>query len=263
MTPKQILDHPVLASRYFFPRPTRLPDPFVVSTAAGALHCHRSAPHEEGPWLLHFHGNGEVVADWLDGFTPALIDAGLNVVLGEYRGYGGSSGRPAMASMLDDALAITDALEVDPGRMVVYGRSIGSIFALHVAAHRPVAGAVIESGIADVYERLLLRLSGTDLGVDDTRLREAVDTLLDQRAKVEAFSGPMLVLHARSDGLVPPEHGVRLAAWAGDRAALELFDHGDHNTIHAFNGPRIIERVAAFAHDAVREAKPLPGSPKR
>ena len=253
MTLKAILDHPVLASRYFFPRPTAFPDPFVVSTADVTLHCSRNAPHGDGPWLLHFHGNGEVVADWLDDFAPALTRSGLNVVLGEYRGYGGSSGRPALASMLDDALAITDAINVDPGRIVVYGRSVGGIYALHVAAHRPVAGLVIESGIADVHERLLLRVSAADLGVDDARLREAVGALLDHRAKVEAFSGPMLVLHARHDMLVRPEHGVRLAQWGGDRAALELFDAGDHNTIHAFNGQRIIERVASFAHDAIRE----------
>ena len=97
-------------------------------------------------------------------------------------------------------------------------------------------------------------LRNADLCVDDARLREAVDALLDHRAKVEAFGGPRLVLHARHDTLVRPEHGIRLAEWGGDRAALELFDTGDHNTIHAFNGRRILERVAAFAHDATPEA---------
>ncbi len=253
MSPKEILDHPILASRYFFPRLTTFPDPFIVSTSDVSLHCYRNAPHDDGPWLLHFHGNGEVVADWLADFAPALIAAGLNVLLGEYPGYGGSSGRPALGSMLDDALAITDALNVDPGRIIVYGRSVGAIYALHVAAHRPVAGLVVESGIADVYERLMLRLSASDLAVDDAQLREAVDTFLDHRAKVKAFSGPMLVLHARGDTLVSPEHGMRLAEWGGERAMLELFDVGDHNTIHAFNGRRIIERVAGFAYDATHD----------
>ena len=177
------------------------------------------------------------------------------MVLGEYRGYGESSGHPALASMLDDALAVTDALGVNPGKLVVYGRSVGSIYALHVAAHRPVAGLVIESGIADVRERLVLRLSAADLGVDDARLHGAIDELLDHRAKVEAFAGPILVLHARSDVLVRPEHGARLAAWGGDRATLQVFEHGDHNTIHAFNGRRIVELVTAFVHDSVRRAR--------
>jgi len=250
MTAKEILDHPVISSRYFFPRRTPLQDPFVVSTDGVELHCHKSAPHDGGPWLLHFHGNGEVVADWLSDFTPELIRAGINVVLGEYRGYGKSSGRPALGSMLDDALAITDALGVDPGRLVVYGRSVGSMYALHVAAHRDVAGLVIESGIADVRERLLLRLDAADLGVDDAQLDAAVKALLDHRAKVSSFAGPMLVLHARHDVLVPPEHGVRLAEWGADRATLELFERGDHNTIHLFNAQKIVERVAAFVHDS-------------
>lgn len=90
------------------------------------------------------------------------------------------------------------------------------------------------------------------MGVDDGKLRGAVAALLDHRAKVEAFAGPMLVLHARSDVLVRPENGARLAAWGGERATLEVFEHGDHNSIHAFNGPRIVELVAAFVHDSVR-----------
>ncbi|KIG16547.1 temperature sensitive supressor-like protein [Enhygromyxa salina] len=249
MTPKEILDHPVVAARCFFPRRARLEDPFVVLNAGVALHCHRSATHEHGPWLLHFHGNGEVVADWLPGFTPGLVDAGLNVVLGEYRGYGGSSGSPALASMLDDALAITDALGVDPGALVVYGRSVGTIYALHVAAHRPVAGLVIESGIADVRERLALRLRAEELGVDDAQLQAAVDALLNHRAKVQAFRGRMLVLHAQGDVLVRPDHAVQLAEWGGARASLQLFERGNHNTIHAFNGDQIIETVAGFVHE--------------
>ena len=80
----------------------------------------------------------------MPGFTPALVAAGVNVALGEYRGSGGSSGESALASMLDDALAITDALGVEPSRLVVYGRSVGSIYALHVAAHRGVADQVVD-----------------------------------------------------------------------------------------------------------------------
>lgn len=249
MTPKQILDHPVVAARCLFPRRARLQDPFVVLNGGVALHCYRSATHDQGPWLLHFHGNGEIASDWLPGFTPGLVDAGLNVVLGEYRGYGGSSGSPALASMLDDALAITDALGVDPGALVVYGRSLGSIYALHVSAHRPVAGVVIESGIADAREHLALRLRAEELGVDDARLHAAIDALMDHRAKVQAFAGPMLVLHAQGDVIVGPEHGAQLAQWAGPRATLRMFERGNHNTIHAFNGAQIIELVARFVHE--------------
>ena len=139
MASDELLDHPLISERYFFPRPSRVADPWIVQTEHGRLEGYRSAPHG-GAALLHFHGNGEVVADWAGDFCAGLNAQGLDVFLGEYRGYGGSDGRPALAGMLDDALVTADATGVPAERLVLYGRSVGSLYALHVAAHRPVAG---------------------------------------------------------------------------------------------------------------------------
>ena len=238
-----LLDDPIISQRYFFPRRDRVDDPFVLSVEGAELHGVRSAPHPDGPYLLHFHGNGEVVADWTLDFLPALNEAGINVVLAEYRGYGGSSGSPMLGAMLDDAIAWVDAVSVDPSRIVIYGRSVGSIYALHAAAARPAKALVIESGIADVLERLLLRIQPPELGTDLSGLQAVVARHLDHQAKVQAFAGPVLVLHARGDDLVPPRHAESIAAWAGERAALRLFDRGDHNTIHVYNRPAILQAV--------------------
>ncbi len=241
-----MLDHRIVSERYFFPRATPPADPFIVRTGDVELSCHRAiAGHPRT--LLHFHGNGEVVDDWVGDFSQAVNGAGLDLLLAEYRGYGGSSGEPALAAMLDDALAVFDALEKPPKQVVVYGRSVGSLYALHVAAHRPVAGLVIESGIADLHERLRLRIEPWELGTDEEGLRHAVRAHFDHRAKIEAYAGPVLVLHARGDHLVDVTHGERLAAWAGERAQLRVFDRGDHNTIHAYNGAEIIRLVGEFA----------------
>lgn len=243
---EHLLDHPIISERYFFPRRRPLPDPFVVQTPGGALHCHRRAPHPDAPTLLHFHGNGEVVFDWIRDFAPALVAAGLNVCLAEYRGYGGSSGTPALAGMLDDAVLVADALGVDPSTLYVYGRSVGSIYALHVASQRPVAGLVIESGISNVLQRLAVRLEPQELGVTRAQLEAAVADALDHEAKMRAYAGPVLVMHARADHLVPVEHAEALARWAGDRGRLVLFPRGDHNSIHYFNDEAILAEVVAF-----------------
>lgn len=250
-TARAILDHPVIAERYFFPRRAPLADPVVIETGGVELHCAASASGGEAPTVLHFHGNGEVVADWLPDFGPALNAAGLDAFFAEYRGYGGSTGAPALATMLDDALAVADGCGAPLDRMVVYGRSVGSIFALHVAARRDVAGLVIESGIADVFERLDIRLAPEELGTDAAGLRAAASALLDHRAKLAATAAPVLVLHALGDHLVPVDHARRLAEWAGPRATLRLYERGDHNSIHAFNGAAIVTEVAAFAAAAV------------
>ncbi len=241
-----MLDHPVVSQRYFFPRATPPPDPFVVATGEVALVCHRAAAGNPRT-LLHFHGNGEVVADWVGGFSESVNRAGLDLLLAEYRGYGGSGGEPSLVAMLDDALAVYDALGLPPEQVVVYGRSVGSIYALHVAAHRPVAGLVLESGIADVHERLRIRIEPRELGTDEAGFRAAVAAHFDHEAKLAAYQGPVLVLHARADHLVDVSHGERLASWAGERGTLRVFERGDHNSIHAYNGAEIIGLVGDFA----------------
>ena len=241
-----MLDHPIVSQRYFFPRTTPPPDPFRVHTGEVSLACHRVAAGNART-LLHFHGNGEVVADWVGGFSAGVTAAGLDLLLAEYRGYGGSGGEPMLAAMLDDALALHDALGVPPEQVVVYGRSVGSIYALHVAASRPVAGLVLESGIADVHERLRLRVDPAELGTDEQGLRDAVAASFDHEAKMTAYAGPVLVLHARDDHLVDVSHGERLAGWAGARGTLRVFERGDHNSIHAYNGAEIVRLVGELA----------------
>ncbi len=243
MNAREILDDPNIGSRYFFPRPDRVSDPFVVRGADVELAC----LHTPGdPLLLHFHGNGETVADWAPELPPRLRAGGVGSLLAEYRGYGGSTGVPALGAMLDDALAVIDAAPVAPDRIVVYGRSVGSIFALHVAAHRPVAGVIIESGIADVRERLLLRVEPSELGLSPARFDAVISECLDHRAKLRASKAPVLVLHAAGDHIVSPEHAKSIAAWAGERATLKMFAQGDHNTIFAYNAEAIVKQTVSF-----------------
>jgi pimeloyl-ACP methyl ester carboxylesterase len=194
--------------------------------------------------VVHFHGNGEAVADWVPVLSPRLAQHRIGALFGEYRGYGGSGGSPALVSMLDDALAIVDAAGVPPARIILYGRSVGSIYALHAATHRPVAGLVIESGIADVGEGL--GVQPEEIGTTWAELEKAVSTYFDHRSKLRNFAGPVLIFHTAPDRLVGVWHAHQLAEWAGTRATLNVFEQGSHNTIYAMHGATIINSTIAF-----------------
>ena len=88
-----LLDHHLISERYFFPRAEAPAEPFWVDCADGTrLACAYHETDPAAPTVVHFHGNGEVVADYLDGF-PGLIDRmGCNCFFAEFRGYGGSTG---------------------------------------------------------------------------------------------------------------------------------------------------------------------------
>jgi pimeloyl-ACP methyl ester carboxylesterase len=242
-----ILDHPLISERYFFPREERIASPFLVDAGDATLACafRRVAP--DAPTVVHFHGNGEVVGDWDGGFAGWLGSLGWNVLLVEYSGYGMSTGEPLLGKMLDDVERVVRAAKVPQERVVFFGRSVGSLFALHAVSRFPrAAGLVVKSGIADVHERLVLRVAPAELGVSPAAFEAAVRERLDQRAKIAAYRGPVLLLHTRRDGLVDVSHAEQLAAAAGGPVTLRVFERGDHNSILAANEAEYLEAVEAF-----------------
>lgn len=229
---QSLLDHPLLSGRYFFPWPNSFDDPFFVDGDGFRLGCRYRVINANAPTIIHFHGNGETVSDYVGDFEERIADLGANLLLAEYRGYGMSSGEPALAAMLADVELVVKASGVDPGRIIFFGRSLGSLFAIHGAGLFPhAAGLILESGIADPLERILLRVEPWQLGTDLAGLKNAVDQELNLPGKLASFGGKTLVMHTRNDDLVPVSHAERLYLWANEPKELRIFERGDHNTI--------------------------------
>nr|NLI48998.1 alpha/beta hydrolase [Propionibacterium sp.] len=225
-----LLNNPLIAARYFFPGGRSPASRFDVAVDGAILACglHRVDP--DGFTVVHFHGNGEVVADWQGTLDRFINGLGWDLLLAEYRGYGGSTGAPLLGRMLDDVAEVIAAAG-PPEKLVVMGRSVGSIFALEAVSRFPtIGGLILESAIADPLERILLRVSPRELGGSREDVA-ALEERLDHRAKIAGFTGPTLILHTRFDGLVDVSHALRLRKWAGGDTTLRLFDRGDHNSI--------------------------------
>jgi pimeloyl-ACP methyl ester carboxylesterase len=245
-----LLDHPLISQRLFFPRRDAPADPFFVDSGV-QLACWRRVRHPGTGFLLHFHGNGEVVAGY-KGFADWVLDLGVNVCFVEYRGYGASAGTPALVAMLGDGERVLEALGVPQSKVVAFGRSLGSLYAAELAQRRPgLAGLVLESGIADVSELLRARVRAEELGCTAEELTAESSRSFDQRAKLGAYRGPLLVLHAERDNLLDRSHGERLHAWGGGTdKELVLFPHGNHNSILLANLDAYLRALASFLRRA-------------
>jgi hypothetical protein len=172
---------------------------------------------------------------------------GVNLLLAEYRGYGMSDGEPALASMLDDVGRIISAAGIPREKLIFFGRSLGSLYAIHgIQLFPQAAGLIIESGIADLLERLLLRVTPEELGVSLEELEEEVLRLMDNRGKLAGYGGKTLVMHTRNDGLVDVTHGERIYGWAGGEKKLKIFERGDHNSILQVNEKEYFALVERF-----------------
>jgi len=243
-----ILDHPIVSSRYFYPRSATLTDPFWVQAADGSqLACVYQQVDPDAKTVIYFHGNGEVVSDYLPSFPDWITGAGYNYLLAEYRGYGMSTGRPALAGMLNDVVPIIESLGIPDQQIVLFGRSIGSLYAVHGVSQRPqLAGLILESGIADLTERFFMRVQPAELGASMAEIEAELKTYFDYARKLTVFQGRTLLLHTRFDELVPVRHAEQLHAVAPEPKQLHIFDRGGHNDIFFRNQDTYMQLVETF-----------------
>ena len=242
------LDHPSISARYFFPRAKRARDSFQVMSQGETLECLRYVVDPEQPTLLHFHGNGEITADYEGEIAHAFLGCGLNVVFAEYRGYGGSSGIPLLGSMLEDTHAIVEAIQVPLSKLFVFGRSVGSIYAIETVRRYPnAAGLILESGIALPLQRLLLRVTPQELGATMDELEKEVEQYLNHKRVLREYKGPSLIMHARKDDLVTLDHAEQNHDWVRTTSKrLKVFERGDHNSIMFENWSEYFSSLTNF-----------------
>ena len=164
-------------------------------------HCRYCSFHfvsRQANTLIYFHGNGEVVADYLPHFAEWITGAGYNLLLAEYRGYGRSEGEPVLAGMLEDVIGCILALEAPPEKIILFGRSLGSLYVLHGVYKYPrIGGLIIESGIANLGDRFFDRVSAEELGVPEQLIKGELNKHFSFVEKLTGFHGKTLVLHAR------------------------------------------------------------------
>jgi hypothetical protein len=207
--------------------------------------------------IIHVHGNAGNIESHI-WFTEYLPDAGFNLFVFDYRGYGQSEGSARdRGDLIADTEAALDAMlargDVDPNRIGVYGQSLGGSIALNVMADRSEIGAaVIESAFTGWRAIAADALGGGPVA----RGLAAICIPAGHRA-IEAIARidrPILILHGTQDSVIPVHHGRELARAAPNAELIELAG-GDHNTLRSTH-PRMERRVIEFFRDHLGESPP-------
>ena len=232
------IDRSPLLGFLFYPRKDFTPCPqgafdlFVPVAENVSISCRFYAQDESWPWILFFHGNGEVVSDY-DGIAPFYHGVGTNLVVADYRGYGSSGGSPTFTSLAKDAHLLLEAVQEELSRkkfhrdLWIMGRSMGSISALELAFHHPdqIRGLIIESGFSSVT-RLIKHLGLPSRGID----LEPIER--ERLSMIQKISTPTLIIHGEFDTLVPLQESRDLfACLATNQKQLLIIPDADHNSV--------------------------------
>lgn len=227
------------------------PDPTRVSPAAAGLKTVREVVLEtpDGikliswygrarpgqPTLLYFHGNASNLAGRA-GRVGEYLAKGRGMMMMSYRGYGGSEGRATEANNFNDARLAYDWLRgegVAAEDIVVYGESLGSGVAVHLATQVPVGGIILDApftSITDVGKRIYPYLP----------VRTFLFDRYDSLSRIGSISAPLLIVHGDRDDLIPIEMGRKLYHAAPQPKTFEAIAGGGHADHYLFGSYDVI-----------------------
>jgi len=203
-----------------------------IAVPAGVLEVWvaRSRPAQPvTAYVLAFDGNASRAEFCAPYLASMFADRSVEIWAVNYPGYGGSSGDAELDAMAPSGLAAYDELaRVSGGKPVaVYGNSIGTTVALHVAANRPVAGALLQN--PPPLRRLILQRHGWwNLWLVAVPVALSVPAELDSVASAERVRVPGVFVTSKDDDTIPPSYQDHVfEAYAGPKR--RIFTAGGHN----------------------------------
>ncbi len=253
------LDIPEIVELLFYPRketgwpqPGTTFDELAISTPdgvhiGGRWYCASNT----APSILFFHGNGEIVEDYGD-LAAIYMKFEINFMPFDYRGYGRSTGKPSVTSMMRDCHAIYSFAKEFlshnniTGPLFIMGRSLGSASAIELASEygSEIGGLIIESGFANIVPLLQL------LGVNIHTLGITEADCPNNAIKISQYHGPLLVIHAEKDHIIPFAEGKTLfdACPSRQKQFLEI-KRANHNNIFQLGMSIYFNAIAEFIAD--------------
>ncbi|HEX9954406.1 MAG TPA: alpha/beta fold hydrolase [Allosphingosinicella sp.] len=191
------------------------------------LHGSRIPAARDGsaPLILGFGGNAwnaDAAALTLHGLYPQA-----EIVIFHYRGYAPSTGTPSAKALNADALLIHDEIvRRAPGRRVVaVGFSVGTGVAAHLAANRPLAGAILVTPFDD-----LARVAADHYPWLPVRL--LFRHRMDSAAHLRESRVPVAIVAAGHDTLILPRRTDALRAAVANLAYDRTIRTSGHNDIY-------------------------------
>ena len=202
----------------------------------------------KAPNILFFHGNGEIAPEY-DDIASVYNQREINFIIADFRGYGFSTGTPSAENTQSDAHIILDFLlkhleeknYSEPP--ILMGRSLGSVSVLELSQRYPgdFAGLIIESGFAD--EKPLFKL----IGITAEQAGFSKEDGFLNGEKIKKYAGPLLVIHAEEDHIVPFSQGELLYNLCpSENKKLLPVPNANHNNILGVSFQKYFEEVTHF-----------------
>ena len=190
-------------------------------TARSRLAQERGRPEV---YVLRFYGNADRAERWVTAEAEMWNERAIEIWGMNYPGFGGSTGPARLKRIASAATTAFDALRREAGEnpVVLFGASIGTGPALHIATHRSVAGLILHNPPA--LRQLILRQYGWwNLWLLAGPIAAQIPSEFDSIANARLVRAPAIFLLAEQDEIVAPRfQQLVVDAYAGEKRVIAL-----------------------------------------
>ena len=177
--------------------------------------------------IIYFGGNAEAVVFNEVPFAEHLF--AYTVYLVNYRGYGGSSGKPTEVGLLSDALVIYDSVQEQHESISAMGRSLGSGVATYLASERKIDALVLVTPYDSIASVAKKRFPFYPVGL-------LMLDKYDSAARAPKVLTKVLIIMAELDKIIPNWHSVKLQeAFQAEQVTALKITGADHNNVSVYS----------------------------
>lgn len=176
--------------------------------------------------VLFFHGSGGNVSSYTF-MTKPLVEAGYQVLMIDFRGYGKSTGTPTHQNIKNDGQKFLEyalSLPETKGKpVIIYGASMGSQIATHLAKYNPtVIDALILDGAMSSHADIASYFSP-----ENTDVIQSIPFPYSAKEDIKALAMPKLFIHSEGDKTIPLTQGKTVFDNASEPKRFITYE-GDH-----------------------------------
>jgi uncharacterized protein len=193
---------------------------------------------------LYCHGNTGNLSNTAH-VMPYLLDAGINVLLFDYRGFGRSTGSPSLSGIIDDgvtAARLHEQLRPKNLPSILYGYSLGGAIAAQIIRRHPFDGLILQSTFTNLPDIARVTFPRVPLHLISGRLFDTIEV-------VRNLTVPVLIIHGRTDEVCPFWMAQQLHDVCGASSKkLILVDGGLHKDLFARpDAQKLVTEINRFA----------------
>lgn len=200
---------------------------FETEAGIGFAHHLPAKGGEPKGRVILLHGNAMIAVDFA-ALAAKWSDYGFDVLVPEFRGYGGMDGKPSPENIVADTLKVLDMLPVIDGPLLIHGISLGGGLGMQLSRKIKIDAVVLQSTFSSIGD------AAWKFGLPGI----LVDGVMDSRQAMKEFGGRVLIIHGDKDRLFGQGHPKRMSAAVPDENNLRR--------VTVPGGQHMISEIAIF-----------------